>query len=61
MQEMRLCLARLVLTYNLELPSDFDAEDYHMRPRHMRASVFDHPLLVKVARREGKIIPNDVY
>ena len=54
MQEMRLCLSRLILTFDMELSDEFDPEAFRAGLRFMRAILFTRPLLVKATRREGR-------
>ncbi|THH05069.1 hypothetical protein EW146_g10002 [Bondarzewia mesenterica] len=54
-QEMRLCLARLVLTFDMTLPPSFDSKLFYKGLRNMRTTILDKPLLVKAVRREGKM------
>lgn len=57
MQEMRACLARLVLTFDMELPEYFDINAFRQGLRHMRTTFYIRPLLVKMTRQEGRTTP----
>ncbi|KAJ7590098.1 cytochrome P450 [Mycena floridula] len=57
MHEMRMCLSRLVLTFDMELPSDFDVKNFCNGIRTMRTTFLDVPLIVKGKRREGRDMP----
>lgn len=61
MQEMRLCLSRLMLTFDMELADGFDVDGFYKGLRNMRTTLFDKQLMVKVKRREGRQTPIDAY
>ncbi|KAI0706342.1 cytochrome P450 [Earliella scabrosa] len=52
-REMRHALARAVLTFDMSLPPDFDAQAFREGLLNMHTTFFKHKLLVKVARRPG--------
>ena len=61
MQEMRLCLSRLVMTFDMSLPEGFDRDGFYKGLRNMRTTLLDKPLVVKLTRREGRQTPIDAY
>ncbi|KAI0341085.1 cytochrome P450 [Trametopsis cervina] len=61
MQEMRLCLSRLVLTFDIALAPGFDVDEFYGGLRNMRTTLLDKPLMVKVTRRAGMKTPIDAY
>ena len=62
MQEMRVCLAHLVTTFDMQLPFNKDDDgEFYRGLRNMRTSFFDKPLFVRAVRREGKVIQPDLY
>ncbi|KAJ7364505.1 cytochrome P450 [Mycena albidolilacea] len=52
-QEMRMVLARLVLTFNLELASDFDPNAFRKGILNARTTLFKVPLRMRAHRRPG--------
>ncbi|KAI0700471.1 cytochrome P450 [Cytidiella melzeri] len=60
MHEMRLCLSRLVLTFDMTLPEGFDVDGFYRGLRNMRTTLLDEPLMVKAVRRKGRQTPLDV-
>ncbi|KAF8970159.1 cytochrome P450 [Flammula alnicola] len=54
MQEMRLVVSRLALTFDMSLPDIFDPKAFFNGFGNMRTSVFDRPLYVKAVRRSTK-------
>ena len=57
MQEMRVCLAHLVTTFDMQLPVGKDDDgEFYRGLRNMRTSFFDRPLIVRATRREGKFV-----
>jgi hypothetical protein len=53
MQEMRLCIARLVLTFDMSFPSGKDdGGEFYRGLRNMRTTFFDKPLVVRAVRRD---------
>ncbi|KAI0313882.1 cytochrome P450 [Amylostereum chailletii] len=57
MQEMRLCLSRLILTFDMSLPPGFNSAAFYKGLRNMRTTMLDLPLFVKAVRRKGKDTP----
>jgi len=52
--QMRIMVARLVLTFDMELAPGFDNNAFLEGFRNSRTTVFDKPLLVSATRRPGK-------
>ena len=50
---MRLVLARLLLTFDLELPIGFDVAEFRAGILNMRIMFLEKPLYVRVTRRPG--------
>ena len=61
MQEMRVCLAHLVTTFDMQLPSGKDDDgEFYRGLRNMRTTFFDQPLIVRAVRREGKSVQDEL-
>ncbi len=50
---MRMAIARLLLAFDIELPSDFDAVKFRSGIVNIRTTFLEQPLYVKVTRRPG--------
>ncbi|VDB83269.1 unnamed protein product [Peniophora sp. CBMAI 1063] len=50
-QELKLLIAQLLLTYDFKFTPDFDPRAFEAGVRNLRTTLFDHPLKVQVARR----------
>ncbi|KAF8526942.1 cytochrome P450 [Hysterangium stoloniferum] len=50
-QEMRYVMARLVLAFDMSLPSSFDVDAFRDGIQNMRTTILQRPLVVKVSRR----------
>lgn len=59
MHEMRVALARLVLTFDMCLPKDFDIKRFYQGIRNMRTTILDIPLRVTAVRRAEKEFGSD--
>ncbi|KAJ7436884.1 cytochrome P450 [Mycena galericulata] len=57
-QEMRMVLARLVLTFNLELAPDFDPNAFRKGILNARTTLFKVPLRMRAHRRPGITLPD---
>ena len=51
--QMRIALARLLLSFEFELPEDFDPLAFHFGVRNMRMTLLEKKLYIKITRRHG--------
>lgn len=53
--EIRHCLARVLLTYDMRLPDNFDIPGYRNGILNMRTTVMETPLVVYPKRRDATL------